>query len=141
MKITKITAYQIDLPVGEGSYNWSGGKSVSVFDSTVLGIETDAGITGWGEICPLGPFYLPAYGGGVRAGGLSRRRRAQRLAFGPERGRAVTSIARRLGRRRARHRTRTRREVASSARNVWSLRRAEMHPVLFANRHQAFRTD
>lgn len=68
MKITKITAYQVDLPVGEGSYNWSGGKSVSVFDSTILRVDTDAGVTGWGEICPLGPFYLPSYAAGARAG-------------------------------------------------------------------------
>ncbi|MBT6119051.1 MAG: mandelate racemase, partial [Rhodospirillaceae bacterium] len=68
MKITKITAYQVDMPVAEGSYNWSGGKSVSVFDSTLLRIETDAGVTGWGEICPLGPFYLPSYAAGARAG-------------------------------------------------------------------------
>ena len=52
----------------EGSYKWSGGKSVSVFDSTIVGIETDAGIVGYGEVCPLGPFYLPAYAEGVRAG-------------------------------------------------------------------------
>ncbi len=68
MKITAIRAYQIDLPLKEGSYNWSGGKSVSVFDSTVVEIETDAGVTGWGEVCPLGPFYLPAYAEGVRSG-------------------------------------------------------------------------
>jgi cis-L-3-hydroxyproline dehydratase len=68
MKITAIRAYQIDLPLKEGSYNWSGGKSVSVFDSTVVEIETDAGVTGWGEVCPLGPFYLPAYAAGVRSG-------------------------------------------------------------------------
>src|SRR5207247_1330629 len=47
---------------------WSGGKSVSVFDSTVVAVETDAGVVGHGEVCPLGPFYLPAYGAGVRAG-------------------------------------------------------------------------
>jgi L-alanine-DL-glutamate epimerase-like enolase superfamily enzyme len=68
MKISRITAYQVDLPLHEGSYNWSGGKSVSVFDSTIVRVQTDAGIEGWGEVCPLGPFYLPAYGGGVRAG-------------------------------------------------------------------------
>ena len=68
MKITGITAYQVDLPLCEGSYHWSGGKSVSVFDSTVVRIDTDEGITGWGEVCPLGPFYLPAYGKGVRSG-------------------------------------------------------------------------
>src|SRR5437879_7703767 len=68
MKITRIRAYQVDLPLHEGSYKWSGGKAVSVFDSTVVEVETDAGITGYGEVCPLGPFYLPAYGPGVRAG-------------------------------------------------------------------------
>lgn len=68
MKISNITVYQVDLPLREGSYHWSGGKSVSVFDSTVVQIDTDEGITGWGEVCPLGPFYLPAFGQGARAG-------------------------------------------------------------------------
>lgn len=68
MRITRILAYQVDLPLHEGSYKWSGGKSVSVFDSTVVAIETDAGVTGYGEVCPLGPFYLPAYAAGARVG-------------------------------------------------------------------------
>jgi L-alanine-DL-glutamate epimerase-like enolase superfamily enzyme len=68
MKITRIAAYQVDLPLEEGRYSWSGGKYVEVFDSTIVRIETDAGIAGHGEVCPLGPVYLPAYAGGVRAG-------------------------------------------------------------------------
>src|SRR5262245_13705398 len=68
MRITRITAYRVDLPLHEGSYKWSGGKAVTLFDSTVVRIDTDAGLTGWGEVCPLGPFYLPAYANGVRAG-------------------------------------------------------------------------
>lgn len=68
MKITRIKVYQVDLPLHEGSYKWSGGKSVDVFDSTVVAVETDSGITGYGEICPLGPFYLPAYAKGARTG-------------------------------------------------------------------------
>jgi L-alanine-DL-glutamate epimerase-like enolase superfamily enzyme len=68
MKIRRIAAYQVDLPLHEGSYRWSGGKSVTVFDSTIVRVETDAGIVGHGEVCPLGPFYLPAYAAGVRAG-------------------------------------------------------------------------
>jgi len=68
MAIKAIRAYQVDLPLHEGSYKWSGGKSVSVFDSTVIEVETSEGLTGWGEVCPLGPFYLPAYAAGVRAG-------------------------------------------------------------------------
>jgi L-alanine-DL-glutamate epimerase-like enolase superfamily enzyme len=31
-------------------------------------VETDSGLIGYGEVCPLGPFYLPAYADGVRAG-------------------------------------------------------------------------
>jgi L-alanine-DL-glutamate epimerase-like enolase superfamily enzyme len=68
MKITAIRAYRIELPLHEGSYKWSGGNAVTVFDSTVVAVETDAGLTGWGEVCPLGPAYLPAYAAGARAG-------------------------------------------------------------------------
>ena len=68
MKIERIAAYQVDLPLHEGSYKWSGGKSVEVFDSTIVRVDTDSGISGYGEVCPLGPFYLPAYAEGVRAG-------------------------------------------------------------------------
>jgi L-alanine-DL-glutamate epimerase-like enolase superfamily enzyme len=68
MHITKVTAFQVDLPLHEGSYNWSGGKSVTVFDSTVVCLETNEGVVGLGEVCPLGPFYLPAYASGARAG-------------------------------------------------------------------------
>ena len=68
MKITRISVFQVDLPLHEGSYKWSGGKSVEVFDSTVVRIETDAGLSGHGEVCPLGPVYLPSYARGVRAG-------------------------------------------------------------------------
>lgn len=68
MKIVRIFAHRVDLPLREGSYKWSGGKSVTVFDSTIVGVETDTGLIGYGEVCPLGPFYLPAYAEGVRAG-------------------------------------------------------------------------
>ena len=68
MKIARILAYRVELPLHEITYKWSGGKSVSVFDSTIVRVETDTGLAGHGEVCPLGPFYLPAYADGVRAG-------------------------------------------------------------------------
>lgn len=68
MKIRRIFAYRVELPLHEVTYRWSGGKSVTVFDSTIVGVETDTGLVGHGEVCPLGPFYLPAYAEGVRAG-------------------------------------------------------------------------
>src|SRR6187455_2755521 len=68
VKITRILAYRVELPLHETTYKWSGGKSVTVFDSTIVRVETDEGLVGHGEVCPLGPFYLPAYADGVRAG-------------------------------------------------------------------------
>ena len=68
MKITGIRAWRVELPLHEGRYSWSNGNFVELFDSTVVAVDTDAGLTGWGEVCPLGPAYLPAYANGARAG-------------------------------------------------------------------------
>jgi len=68
MRITGIQVFQVDLPLVEGAYRWSGGRSVEVFDSTLVRVATDAGVAGWGEVCPLGAAYLPAYAAGARAG-------------------------------------------------------------------------
>ena len=67
MKIIKINIYQVSLPMKEGSYSWSN-QSFEAFDSTVVEIQTDEGISGVGEICPLGPAYLPAFADGARVG-------------------------------------------------------------------------
>lgn len=68
MRINAVSVYQVDLPLHEGSYNWSGGKTVQVFDSTVVRLTTDRGLEGFGEVCPLGPVYLPSYAEGARTG-------------------------------------------------------------------------
>ena len=65
MKITAIRLYAVDLPMKEGAYSWST-QSFSAFDSTIVAVETDEGLVGYGEICPLGPAYLPAYAEGAR---------------------------------------------------------------------------
>lgn len=68
MKITRLSAWKIELPLVEGRYTWSNNNFVETFDSTVVALETDTGLVGYGECCPLGPAYLPAYAAGVRAG-------------------------------------------------------------------------
>ena len=69
LKITRILAYQVDLPLHDKSYKWSGGKSVECFDATVVVIHTNQdGLYGCGESTPLGSSYLPAYASGVRQG-------------------------------------------------------------------------
>ena len=67
MKITAIRAYAVVLPYVGGTYSWSGGYSASEALSTVVEIETDSGLKGYGESCPL-PSYLEAYGEGVPTG-------------------------------------------------------------------------
>ena len=66
-KITSIKVYQVELTMKEGHYSQSN-QSFRFFDSTIIEIETSNGINGYGEVCPLGPSYLPAYAEGPRAG-------------------------------------------------------------------------
>ncbi len=68
MEITQITVYRVELPFGGGTYRLSGGRSWEGLDSSVIRVDTDAGIVGWGETCPLGPNYLEAFARGARAG-------------------------------------------------------------------------
>ncbi len=49
MKIQRIAVYRVELPLHEGKYAWSGEKSVEVFDSTIVKVETESGITGVGR--------------------------------------------------------------------------------------------
>ncbi len=68
MRITKITVWQIDLPLNK-PYWLSGGRlKFEKLDSTFVRIDTDLGLSGWGEGCPWGNTYLPAYGAGIRSG-------------------------------------------------------------------------
>ncbi len=68
MKITRITVYQLDMPLTE-AYWLSGGRlKFEQMDSSFVRIDTDEGLSGWGEGCPWGHTYLPAHGPGIRAG-------------------------------------------------------------------------
>ncbi len=68
MKITRIAVHQVDVPLADGGYTFAKGRHVATADTTVVRIDTDEGVTGWGETTPLGPGYLPSFGKGVRAG-------------------------------------------------------------------------
>ena len=68
MKITHVTVWQLDLPLHKPYYLSGGRLRFDQIDSTIVRIDTDAGIHGWGEGCPWGVTYLPAFGKGIRAG-------------------------------------------------------------------------
>ena len=63
MNITSLTLWHLPL-TSHIAYNMSDGKVCDTVTSCVLRLETDTGLTGWGEVCPI-PHYLPAYPGGV----------------------------------------------------------------------------
>ncbi|WP_171171310.1 mandelate racemase/muconate lactonizing enzyme family protein [Ruegeria sp. HKCCA0370] len=63
MRIDKITLWSVDLTSHE-TYHMAGGKTCATVTSHILRLETDTGLTGWGEVCPI-PHYLPAYANGV----------------------------------------------------------------------------
>jgi L-alanine-DL-glutamate epimerase-like enolase superfamily enzyme len=67
LRITQITAYRQEQPFREGAYTCSGGRQALGFDSTIVRIDCDAGLTGWGEMAPLGAFYDPSFAAGARA--------------------------------------------------------------------------
>ncbi len=67
MKIERITVWHKTLPLSK-PYWFSGGRlKVEALDSTLVRIDTSDGLSGWGEGCPWGHSYLPAFGGGIRA--------------------------------------------------------------------------
>lgn len=67
MRITRISVWQVDLPLTK-PYWLSGGRlKFEKIDSTFVRVETDEGLSGWGEGCPWGHTYLPAHGSGLRA--------------------------------------------------------------------------
>jgi len=67
MLISKIDVFGYDVSYAHGSYVMSRDRIVTSLPSTVVRMTTDDGLIGFGEVCPLGTTYLPAFGGGARA--------------------------------------------------------------------------
>jgi len=63
MKIKRISIWHVPLTSHE-TYYMAEGKTCDTVETVILAIETDTGLTGWGEVCPI-PHYLPAYARGV----------------------------------------------------------------------------
>jgi cis-L-3-hydroxyproline dehydratase len=68
MHIESIKAYRVLLPFVDGPYRMSKGRTADAFDSVIVAISAGDGLTGWGEMAPLGNFYSPAFAAGARAG-------------------------------------------------------------------------
>ncbi|MER8548887.1 mandelate racemase/muconate lactonizing enzyme family protein [Mesorhizobium sp. M1169] len=67
MKIKRISVFKIVRTFPQ-SYSLSRDRTWTSAENTIVSIETDAAIVGWGEVGTLGANYLPAFDRGVRAG-------------------------------------------------------------------------
>lgn len=63
MKITRLSLWHVPL-TSHTAYYMADGKTCDTVETVVIAVETDTGLTGWGEVCPI-PHYLPAYARGV----------------------------------------------------------------------------
>lgn len=67
MKITRIRVFRANLTYGKGAYAWGRGNVIEVGATTVIAIDTDAGLSGCGEFCPCGENYMVAHSEGTEA--------------------------------------------------------------------------
>ncbi|MEM6577067.1 MAG: enolase C-terminal domain-like protein [Pseudomonadota bacterium] len=63
IRVTGIRVWHVPLTSHE-TYYMAAGKTCATVETVVVALDTDAGLTGWGEVCPI-PHYLPAYARGV----------------------------------------------------------------------------
>ena len=67
MRIERFRAFRMLQPFVDGPYRMSKGRVADAFDSLIVEISAD-GISGWGEMAPLGTFYSAAFAAGAEAG-------------------------------------------------------------------------
>lgn len=65
--IERVEVYSYALTYAHGTYTMSLGREVRVLESTVVVLRSEAGVSGYGEVCPLGANYLPAYAAGAQS--------------------------------------------------------------------------
>lgn len=62
-RITRLRLWYMPL-TSHTAYYMADGKTCDTVETVVIALDTDAGLRGWGEVCPI-PHYLPAYARGV----------------------------------------------------------------------------
>jgi L-alanine-DL-glutamate epimerase-like enolase superfamily enzyme len=67
MRISRISVHAIRYTVAGGTFTMAGGRVSTEQDATVVRVETDDGLVGFGEQCVFSPGFLPAHGPGARA--------------------------------------------------------------------------
>ena len=68
MKVARISVYAVDAPTKGGGYRRTTGFSPAINRTTIVKLDTDEGVSGLGEVCPIGTHYMAGFGEAVRAG-------------------------------------------------------------------------
>lgn len=66
-RIARVDVHAFTYTIAGGTFSMSGGKTATHQDATIVRLETEDGLVGWGEQCGFSPRYLASHGGGVRA--------------------------------------------------------------------------
>ena len=66
-RVDRMEVYNCPLTYAHGTYVMSANRTITTLESTVVVLRTAEGVSGYGEICPLGTTYLPSSAAGARA--------------------------------------------------------------------------
>lgn len=66
MRISEIRVFSKELPIVGGPYVFST-ATLHAIDTTIVRVETESGLVGWGEFAPVGSTYQPQHALGARA--------------------------------------------------------------------------
>lgn len=67
MKIVRIAVHQVLLASWEVETRYTQGSARDIpVETNVIRIDTDTGLTGWGESCPAPSYYYPTLSAGSR---------------------------------------------------------------------------
>ena len=67
MRIRRVDVYAVRYTLRGGRFAMSGGRVATEQDATVVRLETDDGLVGFGEQCVFSPGFLPGHGEATRA--------------------------------------------------------------------------
>ena len=66
-RVDRMEVYSCPLTYAHGTYVMSANRTITTLESTVVVLRTADGVSGYGEVCPLGSTYLPSSAAGARA--------------------------------------------------------------------------
>jgi cis-L-3-hydroxyproline dehydratase len=68
VEVTRVRAFRQIQPIRRGTYKMGGQTGSTQFESTIVALDTDDGVTGWGEVAVISPAYNDSFAAGARAG-------------------------------------------------------------------------